>query len=56
MKTKTLRSDIMLLITSAIWGFAFVAQRSGMNFVGPFTFNGIRFLLGSISLVPLIVF
>lgn len=56
MKTKTLRSDIMLLVTSAIWGFAFVAQRSGMNYVGPFTFNGIRFLLGSVSLVPLIVF
>lgn len=55
MKSKTLRSDILLLITAAIWGFAFVAQRSGMNFVGPFTFNGIRFMLGSVSLVPLIV-
>ena len=46
---------IMLWITAAIWGFAFVAQRAGMEFIGPFTFNGIRFLLGSISLLPLII-
>jgi drug/metabolite transporter (DMT)-like permease len=45
---------IMLWITAAIWGFAFVAQRAGMEFIGPFTFNGIRFLLGSVSLLPLI--
>lgn len=45
---------IMLWITAAIWGFAFVAQRAGMEYIGPFTFNGIRFLLGSASLVPLI--
>jgi len=45
---------IMLWITSAIWGFAFVAQRAGMEFIGPFTFNGIRFLLGSASLLPII--
>jgi len=44
----------MLWITSAIWGFAFVAQRAGMEYIGPFTFNGIRFLLGSGSLLPLI--
>ena len=46
---------LMLWITSAIWGFAFVAQRAGMEFMGPFTFNGIRFLLGSASLLPLIL-
>ena len=45
---------IMLWATSAIWGFAFVAQRAGMEFIGPFTFNGIRFLLGSASLIPLL--
>jgi len=48
------RAIVMLWITAAIWGFAFVAQRAGMAFIGPFTFNGIRFLLGSISLLPLI--
>jgi drug/metabolite transporter (DMT)-like permease len=45
---------VMLWLTAAIWGFAFVAQRAGMEFIGPFTFNGIRFLLGSASLLPLI--
>jgi drug/metabolite transporter (DMT)-like permease len=45
---------VMLWVTSAIWGFAFVAQRAGMEFIGPFTFNGIRFLLGSVSLIPII--
>jgi len=38
-----------------IWGFAFVAQRSGMEFVGPFTFNALRFTLGGISLIPLLL-
>ena len=50
----TVKSDILLLLTSTIWGFAFVAQRIGMDFVGPFTFNGIRFALGSLALVPFI--
>ncbi|GHV27177.1 transporter [Spirochaetia bacterium] len=54
MNKRALRADILLLLTSCIWGFAFVAQRTGMNYVGPFTFNGIRFLLGSLSLLPLI--
>ena len=44
-----------LLLASVIWGFAFVAQRAGMEHVGPFTFNGVRFLLGSASLVPLLL-
>lgn len=38
-----------------IWGFAFVAQRSGMEFVGPFTFNAARFALGGISLIPILL-
>ena len=38
-----------------IWGFAFVAQRSGMEFLGPFTFNAVRFTLGGISLIPLLL-
>lgn len=49
------RAVVMLWLTAAIWGFAFVAQRVGMEFIGPFTFNGIRFLLGSISLLPVIL-
>jgi drug/metabolite transporter (DMT)-like permease len=56
MNRQALRADMLLLLTSCIWGFAFVAQRAGMEYVGPFTFNGIRFLLGSLSLLPLIFF
>ena len=50
-----MKSNILLLITAAIWGSAFVAQRVGMEFIGPHTFNGIRFLIGSAVLVPLII-
>lgn len=51
-----LKSNLLLLLAAAIWGFAFVAQRVGMEYVGPFTFNGVRFALGSLSLVPLMLF
>ncbi len=55
MNTKKIKSTILLFLTAIIWGFAFVAQRVGAEFVGAFTFNGIRFLLGTISLVPVIL-
>jgi drug/metabolite transporter (DMT)-like permease len=48
------RANLILLLTSVIWGFAFVAQRAGMAHVGPFTFNGVRFLIGGLALLPLI--
>ncbi|MGA2823869.1 MAG: DMT family transporter [Bacteroidales bacterium] len=51
MSTK-FRSDLILLLAAIIWGFAFVAQRVGMEYVGPFTFNGVRFILGTLVLVP----
>jgi drug/metabolite transporter (DMT)-like permease len=51
-----LRNDLLLLISALIWGFAFVAQRAGMQFVGPFTFNAVRFTLGGLFLLPLIWF
>lgn len=54
MKTSTLRSDLLLLLSAIIWGLAFVAQRVGMDFVGPFTYTGVRFLLGGVSLIPLL--
>ena len=56
MQLSTLKANILLLITAIIWGLAFVAQRSGMESMGPFGFNGIRFGLGSLSLIPLILF
>lgn len=51
-----LRSDLILLLAAIIWGFAFVAQRVGMEFVGPFTFNGVRFTLGTLALIPFLFF
>lgn len=54
LEPRTLKADGLLLVTAGIWGFAFVAQRVGMEYVGPFTFNGVRFALGSLSLVPLL--
>ena len=46
--------DYLLLITATIWGFAFVAQRAGMEHIGPFTFNAIRFAIGATALLPLV--
>ncbi len=46
--SKNIRSVFLLLLTSMIWGFAFVAQRKGMESLDPMTFNGIRFALGAV--------
>ena len=54
MKPQHLKSDLLFLLSAIIWGFAFVAQRMGMDHVGPFTFNGIRFFLGAMVLLPFI--
>lgn len=55
MNKYTLRQSLLLLLTAAIWGVAFVAQSVGMDYVGPFTFNTVRSLLGGIVLIPCIV-
>jgi drug/metabolite transporter (DMT)-like permease len=47
------KSDSLLMLAAIIWGSAFVAQRVGMSYVGPLTFNGVRFALGAIVLLPL---
>lgn len=52
MPSQGVKSDGILLLTAFIWGFAFVAQRMGMDHIGPFMFNGIRFFLGALVLVP----
>ena len=44
-----LSGNIALFITALIWGLGFVAQRAGMEFIGPFTFNAIRSFLGALS-------
>jgi len=51
----TVRTDGLLLITAIIWGFAFVAQRSGMAIIGPFAFSAARFALGTLVLLPLLL-
>ena len=55
MSTK-MQSNILLLLTAIIWGSAFVAQKSGMDYVEPFTFNGIRTFIGGLVLIPVIFF
>ena len=48
--------ELLLLLMSMIWGSAFVAQQIGMEKgLGPMTFNGLRFALGCVSLIPLIL-
>lgn len=51
---KTMRANAMLLLTAVIWGGGFVAQRVAMQFMGPFTFNGFRFALGALTLLPVL--
>lgn len=56
MKTKEipLKNSLYLLLTATIWGIAFVAQSVGMEYLGPFTFNSVRCLIGGAVLLPLI--
>jgi len=54
-KHSTITADLLLLLVALIWGFGFVAQRAGMAHIGPYAFNGIRFLLGGICLLPLVL-
>ena len=51
-----MKNNILLVLTALIWGCAFVAQSVGMDYVGPFTFNMARFLIGAIVLLPVIRF
>ncbi len=53
-KLQHLYSNLALLLTAFILGLSFVAQKAGMEFVGPFTFNTVRNFLGVMSLLPII--
>lgn len=53
---KQLKTNSMLLLTALIWGFAFVAQDAGMDYVGPLTFNFVRTLIGGLVLIPTMKF
>lgn len=56
MKNKKVLANTLLLITAIIWGSAFVAQKEGMNYVSPFTFNFARFALSTLVLLPVVYF
>lgn len=49
------KGPLLLLICSIIWGSAFVAQSLGMDSLGPFSFNTARFLVGFITLLPIVL-
>ena len=49
-----LKNSLLLLLAAIIWGIAFVAQSVGMKYVGGFTFNAVRSLIGAVVLIPLI--
>ena len=49
----SVKGSFLLFLAAFIWGVAFVAQSVGMDYMGPFSFNGARFLMGSVVLLPL---
>lgn len=53
--SRQIRGSLMLFLTALIWGTAFVAQKSGMDSISPIAFNGIRTLIGSVFLIPVIL-
>lgn len=55
MNKQAAQSYALLAGAALVWGFAFVAQRKGMEFSGPLSFNGLRFLLGALTLLPLLL-
>ena len=55
MQTKTLQSDLLLLVAAFLWGTTFVAQRTAMDHLGPMLYNGLRFALGAATLFPVML-
>ena len=54
-RTARLKADLTLLLAATIWGTAFVAQRTAAQSSGVFLFNGLRFLLGALVLLPFVI-
>lgn len=52
---KQMKNNVLLVLTALIWGCAFVAQSVGMDYVGPFTFNAVRCVIGALVLIPVII-
>lgn len=53
--SKKLRANLLLLLTAAVWGASFVSQVSGMDYVGPITFQGIRLMFSALVLIPVVL-
>lgn len=51
LKAQSMKSSFLLLLAALIWGSAFVAQKEGMNYIEPFTYNGVRSILGGLVLL-----
>jgi len=54
MNREKINSNLLLLLTSTIWGFGFVAQELGGEHLGPNAFNGTRYTLGAICLMVIL--
>ena len=49
------KGNIALLIVAIIWGSGFIAQKMGMDSIGPYFFNGARMIIGGLALMPLVI-
>lgn len=55
MISRAYRADALMLITALIWGSTFVAQSLGMEHIGPLLYTGLRFALGCLVVLPLVL-
>ena len=56
MNRQKLKGNLLLLLTSLVWGISFIAQSKGVELISPMAFNGIRSVLGGVVLLPVILF
>ena len=54
-KNNSIRNSLFLFLTAFIWGTSFVAQSAGMEYIGPFTFSVVRYIMGGLVLIPVII-
>ncbi len=56
MSSKALHTNALLLLTAVIWGSGFVAQKLGMDAIGPLLFSGLRFAMGALVILPFMLY
>lgn len=56
MRKINIKNSLLLILAALIWGIAFVPQKAGGENIGSFTFNAVRFFLGGLALIPVILF